>query len=184
MRTKQILITLFLGIMATTAFSGHHEEEKTMQSSFADFEAFSQAMQGRWLSKIIWITDWPGFGKKGDEVTGYAEYQIAEGGKVLNGRMYAGPGTVTVIAYYDEGNKLIKETMVSSGGNVWNNTIFQRNGEWTYHVSGSTGDGKEITGWAKRVFTDDGKQHRWVGQWEIDGIALDPLRDSFRRIGN
>ena len=89
MRTKQILITLFLGIISTAAFSGHHEEEKTMQSSFADFEAFSQAMQGRWLSKIIWITDWPGFGKKGDEVTGYAEYQIAEGGKVLNGRMYA-----------------------------------------------------------------------------------------------
>ena len=41
-------------------------------------------MQGRWMTEIVWITDWPGFGKKGDTVTGYAEWQVALNGNVIN----------------------------------------------------------------------------------------------------
>ena len=42
-------------------------------------------MQGRWISEILWITDWPGFGERVDTSTGYAEYQVAEDGNVLVG---------------------------------------------------------------------------------------------------
>ena len=36
-----------------------------MQSTQADFNEFCQVMQGRWIVDVIWIADWPGFGKKG-----------------------------------------------------------------------------------------------------------------------
>ena len=66
-----------------------------------------------------------GVWQEGDEVTGYAEYQFSDDGRVLNGRTYVGPGSLTHLIYYDEGKKKI-ETMVSSGGNVWNNTIYKK----------------------------------------------------------
>ena len=78
-----------LTLIATPAFSADNEQAASMQSTPEDFEEFSQVMQGRWISEIIWINDWPGFGERGDSVTGYAEYQIGEDGKVLTGRFYA-----------------------------------------------------------------------------------------------
>jgi hypothetical protein len=62
--------------------------------------------------------------------------------------------------------------------------IYKENGEWNYKITGSTGDGKEITGSAIRYISDQGQTHRWIGEMFIDGEELDPLRDSFRRIGD
>ena len=175
---------LCLTLIATLAVSANQEQTTTMQSSLDDFKEFSQVMQGRWIADIVWITDWPGFGEKGDTVTGYADYQIAQNGRVLTGREYLGPGSVTSLAYYDEGKRQIFQHVVSSGGNVWNNIIYKENGEWNYNVMGSTGDGEEITGSAIRYISDQGQTHRWIGEWFIDGEKLDPLRDTYRRIGD
>ena len=179
-----ILNCFYISLISTAAFAADNEQTASMQSTPEDFEEFSQVMQGRWISEIIWINDWPGFGERGDSVTGYAEYQIGEDGKVLTGRFYAGPGSATILTYYDEGKKQILEHQVSSGGNVWVNLVYKENGEWNYKITGSTGDGKEITGSAIRYISDQGQTHRWVGEMFIDGEDLDPLRDSFRRIGN
>jgi len=182
---KTWLTGLFcLTLIATPAFPADNEQMTSMQSTPEEFEEFSQVMQGRWISEIIWITDWPGFGKKGDSVTGYEEYQIGQGGKVISGRGYAGPGSMTSLIYYDVGKKQILDHQVSSGGNVWVMVIYKENGEWNYKITGSTGDGKEITGSAIRYISDQGQTHRWIGEMFIDGEELDPLRDSFRRIGD
>ena len=182
---KTWLTGLFcLTLIATPAFPADNEQTTSMQSTPEEFKEFSQVMQGRWISEIIWITDWPGFGKKGDSVTGYEEYQIGQGGKVINGRGYAGPGSMTSLIYYDVGKKQILDHQVSSGGNVWVMVIYKENGEWNYKITGSTGDGKEITGSAIRYISDQGQTHRWIGEMFIDGEELDPLRDSFRRIGD
>ena len=182
---KTLLTCFFcLALIATPAFPADNEQMTSMQSTPEEFEEFSQVMQGRWISEIIWITDWPGFGKKGDSVTGYEEYQIGQGGKVINGRGYAGPGSMTSLIYYDVGKKQILDHQVSSGGNVWVMVIYKENGEWNYKITGSTGDGKEITGSAIRYISDQGQTHRWIGEMFIDGEELDPLRDSFRRIGD
>ena len=173
-----------LTLIATPWVSANQEQTTSMQSSLEDFNEFSQVMQGRWISEIIWITDWPGFGKKGDSVTGYEEYQIGQGGKVINGRGYAGPGSMTSLIYYDVGKKQILDHQVSSGGNVWVMVIYKENGEWNYKITGSTGDGKEITGSAIRYISDQGQAQRYTGEMFIDGEDLDPLRDSFRRIGD
>ena len=182
---KTWLTGLFcLTLIATPAFPADNEQMTSMQSTPEEFEEFSQVMQGRWISEIIWITDWPGFGKKGDSVTGYEEYQIGQGGKVINGQGYAGPGSMTSLIYYDVGKKQILDHQVSSGGNVWVMVIYKENGEWNYKITGSTGDGKEITGSAIRYISDQGQTHRWIGEMFIDGEELDPLRDSFRRMGD
>ena len=35
------------------------------QSSQAAFEEWLNAREGRWVSEITWITDWPGLGQQG-----------------------------------------------------------------------------------------------------------------------
>ena len=179
-----ILNLVCISLISTTVFSADDDQDSSLQSTPEEFREFSEAMQGRWMSEIIWINDWPGFGERGDSVTGYAEYQISEDGKVLTGRFYAGPGSATILTYYDEGKKQILEHQVSSGGNVWVNLVYKENGEWNYKITGSTGDGKEITGSAIRYISDQGQTQRYIGEMFIDGEELDPLRDSFRRIGD
>jgi len=179
-----ILNLVCISLISTTVFSADDDQDPSLQSTPEEFREFSEAMQGRWMSEIIWINDWPGFGERGDSVTGYAEYQISEDGKVLTGRFYAGPGSATILTYYDEGKKQILEHQVSSGGNVWVNLVYKENGEWNYKITGSTGDGKEITGSAIRYISDQGQTQRYIGEMFIDGEELDPLRDSFRRIGD
>ncbi len=179
-----ILNLVCISLISTTVFSADDDQDSSLQSTPEEFREFSEAMQGMWMSEIIWINDWPGFGERGDSVTGYAEYQISEDGKVLTGRFYAGPGSATILTYYDEGKKQILEHQVSSGGNVWVNLVYKENGEWNYKITGSTGDGKEITGSAIRYISDQGQTQRYIGEMFIDGEELDPLRDSFRRIGD
>ena len=96
-----ILNLICISLISTTAFSAENDQDSILQSTPAEFREFSEAMQGRWMSEIIWITDWPGFGRKGDTVTGYAEWQIGLDGKVVSGREYIGPGSGRSILYYD-----------------------------------------------------------------------------------
>ena len=120
------ILSLFcFSLITTTAFSADNQQTSSMQSSPEEFKEFSEAMQGRWMSEIIWITDWPGFGRKGDTVTGYAEWQIGLDGKVVNGREYIGPGSGRSFIYYDEYKKQITEHVVDSGGNVWIHYIYK-----------------------------------------------------------
>ena len=155
-----------------------------MQSTKADFKEFCQMMQGRWIGEVIWITDWPGYGKKGDKVTGYEEWTIGEGGQVLQGRFYGGPGSSTGLMHYDAGARQIQGRWVSSGGNVWNQVIYKKDGKWHFETTGSIADGKKIKGSGIRHISDDGKTHRLTGNAKIDGKELDPLRDVWRRIGD
>ena len=179
-----ILNLLFFLLITTTSFSADNQQTAGLQSSPEEFKEFSEAMQGRWMSEIIQITDWPGYGKKSDTALGYAEWQIGLDGRVIDGRDYAGPGSSRSFIYYDEYKKQITEHVVSSGGNVWIHYIYKNNGEWNYKITGSTGNGKEITGSAVRYISDQGQTHQWVGEMFIDGEDLDPLRDTYRRVGD
>ena len=50
-----------------------------MQSTRADFRKLCKAMEGRWIGEVVWVADWPGFGKKGDKFTGYSDFRISHG---------------------------------------------------------------------------------------------------------
>ena len=148
-----------------------------------DFKKWCSQIEGRWIGDVTWVTDWPGFGKKGDKVTAYEELTMGEGGQVLQGRFYGGPGSGTALTHYDAGARKIQCRAVSSGGNVWNHVIYKKDGKWHFETTGSTATGKKITGSSIRHISDDGKTHRWTGTVKIDGKELDPLRDVFHRTG-
>src|SRR5262245_21406823 len=44
---------------------------------------FGDAYVGRWIAEIIWATDYPGVGKKGEKVTGYEVIRWTADGKAL-----------------------------------------------------------------------------------------------------
>jgi hypothetical protein len=46
-----------LVLIGSTIVSATQEEATSMESSLEEFHEFSQAIQGRWSSEIIWIND-------------------------------------------------------------------------------------------------------------------------------
>ena len=183
--TLTCLACLFYSMFAAPTINAVEANTKVKTtSSQKDFKEFCGIMKGRWIGEVIWITDWPGFGKKGDKVTAYTEFAVGEGGNVMTGRFYAGPGSGTIMVHYDARTRQIWERAVSSGGNVWNHLLYKHDGEWHVQTTGSTSEGKKIAGTSVRTFSDKGKTQRWSGAWEIDGKKLDPLRDVFRRLDN
>ena len=61
---------------------------------------------------------------------------------------------------------------------------YKQNGEWHYNLLGTTVDEEEIAGSGIRYIEDQGQTHRFTGEWSIDGDRLDPLRDTYRRLGD
>lgn len=160
------------------------EPADKMQSSRADFQEYCKAMEGRWIGEVVWVTDWPGFGRKGDKVTGYSDFRISHNNSVLQGRFNAGPGSGVGLYHYDAGQKQIQGRWVSSGGSVWNLVIYKHAGQWHEHETGSVADGRPIAMSSVRHISDDGKTHRRSGSVKIGGESQDPLQDVWRRVGN
>jgi len=88
------------------------------------------------------------------------------------------------LLYYDVRKKLKIQQVVCSGGNLFIHRIYKKDAEWNYKIMESTGEGKKITGSAIRYIADEGQLHKWIGKIFIDGERLDPLRDTFCRIGD
>ena len=153
------------------------------ESTREDFDAYCQMMEGRWIGDVIWVADWPGFGKKGDKVTAYLDFKVTDGGNALVGKYYGGQGSGTSLTFFDSGSRQIKETAVSSGGTVWNTVIFKKDGKWMSESTGSNPDGSKIVGNAVVNISDDGNTHRMSGSTTIGGEKADELRDVWRRVG-
>ena len=170
------------GQLSSTAHAA--EDGDKMQSSRADFKEFCKVMEGRWIGKVVWAADWPGFGKKGDKVTGYSDFRVSHDGSVMQGRFNAGPGAGVGLYHYDAGKKQIQGRWVSSGGNVWNLVIYKKDGQWHEHETGSVADGRPIEMSSIRHISDGGKTHRRVGTVKIGGEDQDPLQDVWRHVGD
>ena len=155
-----------------------------MQTTRADFQKYCKAMEGRWIGEVVWVADWPGFGKKGEKVTGYSDFRISHNGSVMQGRFNAGPGSGIGLYHYDAGKKQIQGRWVSSGGSVFNQVIYKKDGQWHNHETGSVADGRPIVMSSIHHFSDDGKTHRRTGSAKIDGKDQGPLQDVFRHIGD
>ena len=176
-----LLFVASTGVQATALAA---DDNQKMQSTQADFKEYCDAMQGRWLGEVVWVTDWPGFGKKGDKVTAYSDYRISHNGNVLQGRFNGGPGLGIGLYHYDAGKKQIQGRWVSSGGSVFNQVIYKKDGQWHNHETGSVADGRPIVMSSIHHFSDDGKTHRRSGSVKIDGKDQGPLQDVFRHIGD
>ena len=153
------------------------------QASEEDFQAYRSAMEGRWIGDVTWIADWPGFGKKGDKVTAYAEIRAVADGRVLVGQFYGGDGTAQWITVYDAGARQILEVGANSGGATQTCVMFRQEGQWGARCSGSLGDGTKTEGEYTVHFSDDGNTHMWRGSTTVGGEAADPLQDVWKRAG-
>lgn len=166
----------FILFLTTTATS--YAQESTRE----DFLAYAKTQTGRWIGDVTWITDWPGFGKKGDKVTGYWEGKMAEDGNVVIGRFFGGNGSGTTIAYFDAGSRKIIEQTVTSGGSVWSATITRNGDKFTSIVAGSNPNGDRIEAVHTLTMLDDGDKGIWAGKGKV-GDEPTTLHDTWRRVG-
>ena len=154
------------------------------ESSRADFDELCKAMQGRWVGDVVWTSDWPGLGEKGDKVRAYAEIKIIEDGNALLGRFYGGNGSGTWITAYDAASKNIRENWVTSGGTTWTKTWYKEDGKWVGILEGSNDDGSKIK--AKDILTisENGNKHSYSGATTVGGEPADELRDVWVRVSD
>lgn len=152
------------------------------QATREDFKEFCQAMAGRWVGDVTWIMDWPGFGKRGDKVTGYSECRIVEDGSALAGRFFGGPGSSTWMTVYDAGAKQIRNSGSDSGGTTWVAIIYKQDGKWMSAEKGSHADGTKYEALYTVAISDNGNTHRWTGSTKVAGKKADELNDVWRRV--
>ncbi|MHB8897518.1 MAG: hypothetical protein ACYC6Y_02085 [Thermoguttaceae bacterium] len=175
MRNVGWLVPLLLASLTAPTFS--------QQSTPADFKEYCQLMEGRWLGDVTWVTDFPGFGKRGEKVTTYAENKISEDAHVMTSRFFGGTGSATAICLYDIAAKQIRWFGGDSAGGSSQSTVFKKDGQWT-----EIGTGVLVTG-AKTEFTstltvsDNGMTHTWTGTATVTGQKTDNQRDVWRRVG-
>ena len=174
-----LLIAASTGVSATLFAA---DDNQKMQSTRADFKEYCDAMQGRWIGKVIWIADWPGFGKKGDTITAYRDVRVTEDGNALLMKFHMGPGTGTALCVYDAGDRQIKSHGITSGGGTYNTIVFKSQGKWRVQVSGSLPDGKRVAGLETHNVSDGGTTHTLSGVLTIGGEKTDPLQDVWTRL--
>ena len=174
-----LLIAASTGVRATLFAAG---DKQKMQSTRADFKEYCDVMQGRWIGKVVWIADWPGFGKKGDTITAYRDVRVTEDGNALLMKFHIGPGTGTVLCVYDAGDRQIKFHGITSGGAAYNSIVFKDQGKWRLNVNGTLPDGKRVAGLETHNVSDDGTTHTQSGVLTIGGEKTDPLQDVWTRL--
>lgn len=174
-RVFSFLMSLLVMALLTTS-------SLAQDSTRADFEELRDLLKGRWVGDVIWVADWPGFGKRGDKVTAYFERKIAADGNALVSRYFGGQGSASTILTYDAGAKQIKELVATSGGTVWNNIFYKKDGKWFQQAVGSNPDGTKLEGQFTLNISDDGNTHRWRGTGTIGGKEADEIKDVWRRV--
>ena len=174
--TTTSMLACFTLLLATPALA--------QESSRADFDELCVTMQGRWVGNVVWVADWPGFGKKGEKVKCYAEIKVVEDGNALLGRYYGGSGSGTWITFYDAASRKITQTGVGSGGTTRSSVYYKDNGKWIRSVEGSNPDGKKLKGDVTITISEDGNKHTWSGTTTIGGEPNDPLQDVWVRVSD
>jgi hypothetical protein len=153
------------------------------QCSREDFKEYCQMRQGRWVGDVTWVTNWPGFGKKGDKVTAYFEAKMVEDGNLMTTRFFGGAGSGTGITLYDAGAKQIKTMWATSSGSMSQVVAFKKNGQWFEKGSGSLADGTKTEFTSMLTISEEGKTHTWTGGGTVGDEKTDDQRDVWRRAG-
>ena len=146
-------------IISSTSQPGtaHAEDDGSKSQTRADFQKYCSLNEGRWIGNVTWVTDWPGFGKKGDKITAYYEARKSEDGNAVITRFLGGPGSETGLVFYDPAAKKIRSVTVSSGGTVFRATLTPVGDNWRQHVDVTLPDGTKGIMKNVLIFTDGGK---------------------------
>jgi hypothetical protein len=152
------------------------------ETTRAEFQEYCDLQVGRWIGDVTWVTDWPGFGKKGDKVTCYFEAKMVEDGNVMTTRFFGGAGSGTGLVFYDAAAKKIRLTWANSNGAMSLAVAFKKNGKWVEKGSGSLADGRKTEFTSTMNIEADGKTHTWTGSGTVGGEKTDDQCDIWRRV--
>jgi hypothetical protein len=182
MSRSAVSLALLLAITHLAGICRAEGDTSTKQ----EFQEWIELMKGRWIGDIPLVQDWPGLGKRGDRLTAYSDIEVIADGHALQGVWYAGDGKASWMTTWNPSTKQIKENVVFSSGITWENVITkQAAGKWLARkVNGSMPDGKQIDGDVTLTISDDGKTHTWTGEWTVDGVKTDQVRDVYRRLAD
>ena len=165
---------LLVAVFAVPAFA--------QESTREDFRDLCQAWQGRWVGDVTWVADVPGFGKKGEKATAYADCKPAQDGNALIVNFYGGDGSATWLVVFDAGTKQIKSLWVTSGGVVSHSVIYKDGEKWIEKGHGSQPDGTKTQITLTITVTDNGDTHTWTGTKMIGGKNADRMHNVWRRV--
>jgi len=172
------LVSLSTALLAAVLASSALAQESTRE----EFKEFCQAMQGRWVGEVTWVTDWPGFGKRGEKVTAYWEARLAEDGNAVIGRFFAGNGSSTSLICFDGGAKQIRWTDVDSGGTVGQSIVYKKEGKWRTKSEGSLADGTKTRFTSTATISEDGNTWTWEGSGTVGDKPAADRHDVWRRV--
>ena len=174
MRVRNVIAMFLLAALAAPV--------SAQESSREDFKEYCQMMQGRWVGDVTWVADWPGFGKKGDKVTAYAEHRIVEDGNVMTSRFFGGTGSGTGLCIYAARAKQIRLIWGDSAGTTGESIVFKKDGQWTEKGGGSLPDGTKTEFTSMLTITANGKTHTWTGSGTVGDEKADDQHDVWRRV--
>lgn len=174
MNRLKILATCSLVLFASTV--------SAQEASRADFEAFSQAVLGRWVGNLTLNADFAGTGKKGDKLVGYIVYELGNDGQTVTAKFAGGGGSGTWTMAYDAVEKRIRTLWSTSGGDFDQAIIYRQGANWIEEGRGATADGKVDVFKNTLTISDGGNTHTWTGTSSRNGKENAPRHDVFQRV--
>ena len=174
MRSVSALAVLIVVLLAGPAIG----QETTRE----DFKKWCSQGEGRWIGDTTWVTDWPGFGKKGDKVTTYFEGRVTEDGNAVVTRFFGGAGSSTGLVYYDAAARRIRATFVGTGGSVHRATLWRDGDNWRDIVDVTLPDGTKGTLNRVFIFTDSGNTWTMHTNGKVGDDVIKDQKDVWRRV--
>ena len=171
-------------IISSTSQPGtaHAGDDDSKSQTRADFQKYCSLNEGRWIGNVTWVTDWPGFGKKGDKITAYYEARKSEDGNAVITRFLGGPGSETGLVFYDPAAKKIRSVTVSSGGTVFRATLTPVGDNWRQHVDVTLPDGTKGKIRLDLVYANGGKNLTIHINGKLGDEVIKDQKDIWRRV--
>lgn len=171
-----VLLACSLILMPALAGAGD------MTATRAEFEEFCNTFKGRWIGDVTWAIDFPGYGRKGENVTAYWKGEMIADGSAMLATFYGGNGTGIAIFYYDPGTKQIRSVDVSSGGSTAASVLYKVKGKWLWAITTNLADGGVMAQKHTLTLSDNGRTAIWTGPTTLDGEKIEPSKDVWRRV--
>jgi hypothetical protein len=160
------------------------DDDGKSQTTRADFQKWCAIVEGRWIGDVKFVTDWPGFGKKGDKITGYYEARRSEDGNVMVTRFLGGVGSESGVVFYDPAAKKIQGVVVSSGGTIFRYTMTPVGDNWRRDVKITLPDGTKGKARDDFIFTNGSKNLTIHHNGKIGEEVIKDQKDTWRRVGS
>lgn len=136
---------------------------------------------GRWMGEVTWAFDYPGGGRKGEQVLQYSVATWTADKAAIETNSFAGKTTAKYLLGWDAASKEIRGFVVDSSGSLSQVTITKQAGKWVYSLVGSFVDGRRFENKGGWTFLDNGNAYVEEGTI-IVGKEKNDYRATYKRL--